>query len=98
MALRLRSGRSREGAWIEISSLAFSASYAVGRSREGAWIEIVRLPKSAAGITGRSREGAWIEIVVTYADGSTAVVAPVRERGLKSLFSDCRRHLPRSLP
>ena len=34
-------GRSREGAWIEISIDALVADMSTGRSREGAWIEIL---------------------------------------------------------
>ena len=34
-------GRSREGAWIEISSTFTSSSVGMSRSREGAWIEIM---------------------------------------------------------
>ena len=33
-------GRSREGAWIEISCFAQLQNKIIGRSREGAWIEI----------------------------------------------------------
>ncbi len=33
-------GRSREGAWIEISDVDVYRLQAKGRSREGAWIEI----------------------------------------------------------
>ena len=33
-------GRSREGAWIEISATSACFCCALGRSREGAWIEI----------------------------------------------------------
>ena len=35
-----RSGRSREGAWIEMRTVASITNLAKGRSREGAWIEI----------------------------------------------------------
>ena len=35
--------RSREGAWIEICPLTFTAWNSEGRSREGAWIEILSL-------------------------------------------------------
>ena len=34
-------GRSREGAWIEISVILLKNMWDYGRSREGAWIEIV---------------------------------------------------------
>ena len=34
-------GRSREGAWIEIVGAHDPATLQYGRSREGAWIEIV---------------------------------------------------------
>ena len=33
-------GRSREGAWIEIINAQKQGAYIDGRSREGAWIEI----------------------------------------------------------
>ena len=33
-------GRSREGAWIEITGLRVKVSPGMSRSREGAWIEI----------------------------------------------------------
>ena len=36
------SGRSREGAWIEICSIAGYGIDCQGRSREGAWIEIMQ--------------------------------------------------------
>ena len=35
------SGRSREGAWIEICGQCLGCRLDKGRSREGAWIEIV---------------------------------------------------------
>ena len=55
-----------------------------GRSREGAWIEIIvedcyNLPENS-----RSREGAWIEIPLSSWYTISFIVAPVRERGLKS--------------
>ena len=37
---RRTSGRSREGAWIEIWENRWLLFSAAGRSREGAWIEI----------------------------------------------------------
>ena len=38
--LTLKSGRSREGAWIEITLTDFACGRFFSRSREGAWIEI----------------------------------------------------------
>ena len=44
-------GRSREGAWIEISRMLNSNASQKSRSREGAWIEIPSLlKKSLAGV------------------------------------------------
>ena len=55
------------------------------RSREGAWIEIANMLSSALQAAGRSREGAWIEIANMLSSAlQAAVVAPARERGLKS--------------
>ena len=49
--------------------------------------------KIAFSACGRSREGAWIEITVATAPvKSLAMVAPVRERGLKLMLT------PRLLP
>ena len=39
-------GRSREGAWIEITMAGIGLTLARGRSREGAWIEIGALLSS----------------------------------------------------
>ena len=33
-------GRSREGAWIEIATVVVDSNGMPGRSREGAWIEM----------------------------------------------------------
>ena len=60
------------------------APKASGRSREGAWIEIIDIFRTGKYNRGRSREGAWIEIHFTIFNASSTVVAPVRERGLKS--------------
>ena len=38
------------------------------------------------GAAGRSREGAWIEIKAMIGQCSAIIVAPARERGLKSLL------------
>ena len=57
----------------------------LGRSREGAWIEISLPQHRLYVLQGRSREGAWIEICVDVELLSGKPVAPVRERGLKSL-------------
>ena len=39
---RLIRGRSREGAWIEMSGVPLITSSCKSRSREGAWIEIAK--------------------------------------------------------
>ena len=45
----------------------------------------------------RSRKGAWIEIIFNHMGNESALVAPVRERGLKLLSSTCTgRRLRRS--
>ena len=54
--------RSREGAWIEISTRPCGHKYNKGRSREGAWIEIYYCQCQWYMAISRSREGAWIEI------------------------------------
>ena len=56
----------------------------VGRSREGAWIEIHHSNLQRLHRRGRSREGAWIEIPICVSISNVLIVAPVRERGLKS--------------
>ena len=38
-------------------------------------------------VIGRSRKGAWIEILSSALQANVARVAPVRERGLKSLVT-----------
>ena len=43
--------------------------------------------KEGVFIPRRSREGAWIEIVLNFENNALPCVAPVRERGLKSLSS-----------
>ena len=40
--MNLFSGRSREGAWIEITPYESKGTINSGRSREGAWIEILK--------------------------------------------------------
>ncbi len=56
----------------------------MGRSREGAWIEMLRQAFMLQRYYGRSREGAWIEMDFPNMLGKMIIVAPVRERGLKS--------------
>ena len=77
--------RSRKGAWIEIRGLHAGRLEQRRRSRKGAWIEIQYQPYSAPP-QRRSRKGAWIEMPkITSLRDSMLKVAPVRERGLKSL-------------
>ena len=68
--------------------LKFDGSYLTqhprGRSRKGAWIEILVGTAKTYVNKGRSRKGAWIEIHTFSLLYSIQVVAPVRERGLKS--------------
>ena len=76
--------RSREGAWIEISSLqVMGRSNHTSRSREGAWIEILYSKNTEKLLKSRSREGAWIEILLIASSLAVVLVAPARERGLK---------------
>ena len=57
-------GRSREGAWIEMSPHDNALACTTRRSREGAWIEMGLTGRMIRLINGRSREGAWIENVL----------------------------------
>ena len=67
------------------------------RSRKGAWIEINRQAAIAEKLSGRSRKGAWIEITKSFSEFGYVIVAPVRERGLKSADHSLHRdHLRRS--
>ena len=81
-------GRSREGAWIEITIGAKISMLSTRRSREGAWIEITPGALLKVNPGGRSREGAWIEIICQIrGQFRNLCVAPARERGLKLKLS-----------
>ena len=90
--------RSREGAWIEITSTQERSSKCIRRSREGAWIEIKPPTYKYSSLSGRSREGAWIEISAKVWSAREGCVAPARERGLKLLHADTAAHVTWSLP
>ena len=76
-------GRSREGAWIEITLSRVSLNnIAVAPARERGLK--FRVTSTAASVNRRSREGAWIEILKKQTGQNAAMyVAPARERGLK---------------
>mgnify|MGYP004496112431 CR=1 FL=1 len=78
-----RARRSRKGAWIEIGTFNNVSVNCLRRSRKGAWIEISQYQGHTLGYGSRSRKGAWIEIYFFLSTPFGAVVAPVRERGLK---------------
>ena len=48
-------GRSREGAWIEIEIVKLNQDSAQGRSREGAWIEMLLLATIFLAVTSLPR-------------------------------------------
>ena len=76
--------RSREGAWIEISTfLMFGSGSAVAPARERG-LKYHKQERRMV-LSSRSREGAWIEML-QYFDRRRQrySVAPARERGLKS--------------
>ncbi len=56
----------------------------VCRSRKGAWIEIAARHAATVANQRRSRKGAWIEMSMRLSLAIRLLVAPVRERGLKS--------------
>ena len=76
-------GRSRKGAWIEMSYHdAGKAVDNVAPARERG-LKCRPHPKSDVGLRRRSRKGAWIEIVKIHHSRGVRFVAPARERGLK---------------
>ena len=91
-------GRSREGAWIEISAQTRrSSEYYVAPARERG-LKLQQIHTVFFVSVRRSREGAWIEILSPYLAYKSLAVAPARERGLKlqGVFLLWTRHL--SLP
>ena len=64
------------------------------RSREGAWIEISISALTTHAAASRSREGAWIEMPTLAAKQKIQLVAPVRERGLKSVLQKIYYPIP----
>ena len=68
------------------------------RSRKGAWIEIDAAAAAWRKPFSRSRKGAWIEIPVLCLGHKKDLVAPVRERGLKSAWPNKGRHNKRVAP
>ena len=80
----MQQGRSREGAWIEMSTACTYFSIGKCRSREGAWIEIpFRLRADKLINVAPVRERGLKYYIYIYIRGSERCVAPVRERGLK---------------
>ena len=80
-----RDGRSREGAWIEISFITINnVRYAVAPVRERG-LKLLYIYVVRGDVTCRSREGAWIEIDSNNVVRVKLGVAPVRERGLKCM-------------
>ena len=79
--------RSFAGAWIEINVRRWHADGRQRRSFAGAWIEINLQAENNDLRRGRSFAGAWIEIISVPQVRRECIVAPSRERGLKSLTS-----------
>ena len=69
---------------MKFSMYSYRNSNPKRRSREGAWIEIGNPKNLFDQSNGRSREGAWIEMSCICGAAPAPVVAPARERGLKS--------------
>ena len=78
----LACGRSRKGAWIEMSIpplISWPIFVAPVRERGLKYTFAI----AAGARISRSRKGAWIEIPIILAILLISYVAPVRERGLK---------------
>ena len=81
----IKYGRSREGAWIEITGRLLLTSVNRRRSREGAWIEIsvgAHDPATLQYVAPARERG--LKLVVFPLLMLLLIVAPARERGLKS--------------
>ena len=77
------SGRSREGAWIEMPVTVSTLPPSVVAPVRERGLKLQEGRKNQGIPEGRSREGAWIEILSLYSILLSLIVAPVRERGLK---------------
>ena len=76
-------GRSREGAWIEITPGALLKVNPGGRSREGAWIEIGKQWADGDKKTVAPARERGLKSEGSNVPYNRFKVAPARERGLK---------------